>query len=310
MVRMRQRSQAIAQLKNCVAWAMAALLAAMLLPAGNAQVLRQRDPGRTDCPDTHLRLTARHPDGSPAAGLRPQDVYLWFSLGSAEIRTLQSYEPEKANVPDTNVLIVVRPQAAMDAGMADAVLRNLHTAARFRWKVAVLAPDGSVSPFLTGAEEAALRAALEHASSRPAAHSIADWTAAERNAFRQLQSRAGRHVIVELAQPAVSPDGSPDEFAEDRTLDLLARDDMAQIYRLAARAAKQQFEATGGRTAPTIDALFQAIVADAPGSYDLVLHPLFSCEPGTSYSLRVTSFQPNLQFFYPSAIRMANAESH
>jgi hypothetical protein len=322
MVRMRRRSQAIAQLKKRTCWATAMLLAAMLLPEGHSQVLRQRYPGRTECPDTHLRLTARHPDGSPAAGLRPQDLYLWFSLGSAEIRTLQSDEPEKTNVPDTNVLIVMRPQAAIDAGAADAVLRNLHTAARLHWKVAVLAADGSVSPFLAGAEEAALRAALLHAvqahavqteaGSGPATNSIADWTAAERNAFRQLQSRGGRHVIVELAQPPASPDGSPtaDAFAADRTLDLLARDDMAQIYRLAAQGAKEQFEATGGRTAPTVDALFQAIVADAPGSYDLVLHPLFSCEPGTSYSLRITSFQPNLQLFYPSAIRMAKAGSH
>ena len=319
MVRMQWRSQAVAQLKNNAASAVPLLLAAMLLPAGHSQVLRQRNPGRTDCPDTHLRLTARHPDGSPAAGLRPQDLYLWFSLGSAEIRTLQSDEPEKTTVPDTNVLIVMRPQAAIDAGAVDAVLRNLHTAARFHWKVAVLAADGSVSPFLAGAEEAALRAALVHAvqahavqteaGSGPATNSIADWTTAERNAFRQLQSRGGRHVIVELAQPAVSPDA--DAFAGDRTLDLLARDDMAQIYRLApAQAAKEQFEATGGRTAPTMDALFQAIVADAPGTYDMVLHPLFSCEPGTSYSLRITSFQPNLQLFYPSAIRMAKAGSH
>jgi hypothetical protein len=320
---MRWRSQAIAQLKNNAVSAVPLLLAAMLLPAGHSQVLRQRNPGRTDCPDTHLRLTARHPDGSPAAGLRPQDLYLWFSLGSAEIRTLQSDEPEKTNVPDTNVLIVMRPQAAIDAGAVDAVLRNLHTAARFHWKVAVLAADGSVSPFLAGAEEAPLRAALVHAvqahavqteaGSGPATNSIADWTTAERNAFRQLQSRGGRHVIVELAQPAPSPNGSPDAdaFAADRTLDLLARDDMAQIYRLTpAQAAKEQFEATGGRTAPTVDALLQAIVADAPGSYDLVLHPLFSCEPGTSYSLRITSFQPNLQLFYPSAIRMAKAGSH
>jgi hypothetical protein len=322
MVRMRRRSQAIAQLKNNAVSAVPVLLAAMLLPPGHSQVLRQRDPGRTDCPDTHLRLTARHPDGSPAAGLRPQDLYLWFSLGSAEIRTLQSDEPEKTNVPDTNVLIVMRPQAAIDVGAVDAVLRSRHTAANFHWRVAVLAADGSVSPFLAGAEEAALRAALVHAAqahavqteagSGPATNSIADWTTAERNAFRQLQSRGGRHVIVELAQPPASPSGSPDAdaFAADRTLDLLARDDMAQIYRLAAQGAKEQFEATGGRTAPTVDALFQAIVADAPGSYDLVLHPLFSCEPGTSYSLRITSFQPNLQLFYPSAIRMAKAGSH
>jgi hypothetical protein len=322
MVRMRRRSQAIAQLKNNAVSAVPVLLAAMLLPPGHSQVLRQRDPGRTDCPDTHLRLTARHPDGSPAAGLRPQDLYLWFSLGSAEIRTLQSDEPEKTNVPDTNVLIVMRPQAAIDVGAVDAVLRSRHTAANFHWRVAVLAADGSVSPFLAGAEEAALRAALVHAAqahavqteagSGPATNSIADWTTAERNAFRQLQSRGGRHVIVELAQPPASPSGSPDAdaFAADRTLDLLARDDMAQIYRLAAQGAKEQFEATGGRTAPTVDALFQAIVADAPGSYDLVLHPLFSCEPGTSYSVRITSFQPNLQLFYPSAIRMAKAGSH
>jgi hypothetical protein len=322
MIRMRWRSQTIARLKNNAASAVPVLLAAMLLPVAHSQVLRQRNPGRTDCPDTHLRLTARHPDGSPAAGLRPQDLYLWFSLGSAEIRTLQSDEPEKTNVPDTNVLIVLRPQAAIDEGAIDAVLRNLRTAPRFHWKVAVLAADGSVSPFLAGTEEAALRAALAHAvqthavqteaGSGPATNSIADWTTAERNAFRQLQARGGRHVIVELAQPFVSPNGPPDAdaFAADRTLDLLARDDMAQIYRLAAPSAKEQFEATGGRTAPTVDALFQAIIADAPGSYDLVLHPMFSCEPGASYSLRITSFQPNLQLFYPSAIRMAKTGPH
>src|ERR1700722_14547598 len=121
---MRWRSE------SCATSAVVVLLAAILLPAVHSQVLRQRYPGRTDCPDTHLRLTARHPDGSPAAGLRPPDLYLWFSLGSAEIRTLQSDEPEKTNVPDTNVLIVMRPQAAIDAGAADAVLRNLHAAAR------------------------------------------------------------------------------------------------------------------------------------------------------------------------------------
>src|ERR1700761_2707842 len=190
MVRMRWRS------KSSAASAVLVLLAAVLFAAAHSQVLRQRDPGRTECPDTHLRLTARHPDGSPAAGLRPQDLYLWFSLGSAEIRTLQSDEPEKTNVPDTNVLIVMRPQAAIDAGAIDAVLRNLRTASRFHWKVAALAADGSVSPFLAGTEEAALRAALAHAvqthavqteaGSGPATDSIADWTTAERNAFRQL----------------------------------------------------------------------------------------------------------------------------
>ncbi len=79
---------------------------------------------------------------------------------------------------------------------------------------------------------------------------------------------------------------------------------MAQIYRLVP-GGKEQVEATGGRTAPTVDALFRDIVADAPGSYDLVLHPMFSCEPGTSYSLRLTSFRPEVQLYYPSTIRMA-----
>jgi hypothetical protein len=113
-------------------------------------------------------------------------------------------------------------------------------------------------------------------------------------------------VIVELAPPAAAYQNA---FADDRTLDLLARDDMAQIYRLVP-GGKDQVEATGGRSAPTIDALFRDIVADAPGSYDLVLHPMFSCEPGTSYSLRITSFRPEVQLFYPSTIRMAAAEPH
>jgi hypothetical protein len=204
-------------------------------------------------------------------------------------------------VPDTNVLMVIRPQAAADPGMADLVLRNLQAAPNFPWKIAVLAPDGSVSPFLTGADQAALRTALTRAASTSAAPNIADWTTAERNAFRQLQSRPGRHVIVELADSAA--------FDNDHTLDLLARDDMAQIYRLVP-GGTEQVEATGGRTAPTIDALFRDIVADAPASYDLVLHPQFSCEPGTSYSLRITSFRPEVQLYYPSTIRMATTAPH
>ena len=204
------------------------------------------------------------------------------------------------------MLIVIRPQAAVDGGMPDAVLRNLQTASNFQWKIAVLAPDGTVSPFLTRTDQAALRTALTHATATPGAPSIADWATAERNAFRQLQARAGRHVIVELAPPAAADQNA---FADDRTLDLLARDDMAQIYRLVP-GGKDQVEATGGRSAPTIDALFRDIVADAPGSYELVLHPMFSCEPGTSYSLRITSFRPEVQLFYPSTIRMAAAEPH
>ncbi len=297
-------------------WTIVSVLAVMTIPAANAQVLRQRYPGRTECPDTHLRLTARHQDGSPASGLRPQDLYLWLSLGTAEIRSMEAEKPEsekpqtgklsRTSVPDTNVLIVIRPQAAVDGGMPDAVLRNLQTAPNFQWKIAVLAPDGTVSPFLTRTDQAALRTALTHATATPGAPSIADWAAAERNAFRQLQARAGRHVIVELAPPAAADQNA---FADDRTLDLLARDDMAQIYRLVP-GGKDQVEATGGRSAPTIDALFRDIVADAPGSYELVLHPMFSCEPGTSYSLRITSFRPEVQLFYPSTIRMAAAEPH
>jgi hypothetical protein len=301
----------------------ATLLAIITVSAGNSQVLRQRYPGRTECPDTHLRFTARHQDGSPAAGLRPQDLYVWLSVGTADIRSLASEEresekpksegPSHTLAPDTNVLIVIRPQAAVDAGTVDAALRNLEASPNFQWKIAVLAPDGSVSPFVAGADQAALRAALTHAASSPAAAGIADWAAAERNAFRQLRSRPGRHVIVELARPADRPSDQPESpraaFSDDHTLDLLARDDMAQIYRLAV-GGKEQVEATGGRTAPTIDALFRDIVADAPGSYDLVLHPSFSCEPGTSYSLRITSFRPEVQLYYPSTIRMATATPH
>jgi hypothetical protein len=303
MLRTRLRS------RNSAAWTLVASFSAL---ANHAQVLMNRHPGRTECPDSHLRLTARHPDGSPAAALRPQDLYLWFSLGSAEIESMQSEgsagTPGKTDDPDTNVLIVVRPQAGVGAGAVDAVLRSLRAAASTRWKLAVLAPDGSVSPFLAATDATALHASLTHAvapdlTTRP----IADWPAAERTAFRQLQARSGRHVIVELAQPG--PDSSNgDAFAQDRTLDLMARDDMTQIYRLAA-SGKEHLEVTGGRTAPTIDALFHDIASDAPGSYDLMIHPLFSCEPGASYSLRITSFQPNLQLFYPSAIRMAKAAS-
>jgi hypothetical protein len=242
------------------------------------------------------------------------------------------------------VLFVVRPNAAADPTAVDAVLRNMRAAASFRWKTAVLAPDGSLSSFFGSpvnpdAQLAALRAALTHAvgSGQQPSHaspSIADWTKAERAAFRQLQARSGRHVIVELvSSPAAHPPSDPgpradaDAFDQDRTLDLVARDDMAQIYRLAApttavtgqigvtqsnvahsnltHSNKEQHEATGGSTGQTVDELFRAIVNDAPGSYDLVVHPLFSCQPGTAYSLGISTSRPDTQLFYPSTIRMA-----
>jgi hypothetical protein len=288
----------------------AALACAALMPlVSHAQILKQRYPGRTECPDTHLRLTARHADGAPAAGLRAQDLYLWFSTGTADIRSMQSSDPGKPATSDTNLLMVVRPVAAVAPDTADSVMRNLHAAANLHWKVAMLAPDGSFAPFAAPVEEASLRSAVSKAATPL---SIADWSAAERNAFRQLQLRPGRHVILELAQPAAeAPSGNADgeAFATDHTLDLLARDDMAQIYRLASDN-KEQFEATGGRAAPTIDALFHAIVADAAGSYDLTIYPRFSCKPGASYSLRITSFRPDVQLFYPSEIRMATTPTH
>jgi hypothetical protein len=282
-----------------------ALACAALTPlAAQSQVLKQRYPGRTDCPDTHLRLTARHTDGSPAAGLHPQDLYLWFSTGTADIRSIES----GTAIPETNLLIVLRPGATFAQSDAAVVIRNLRAAAKLHWKIAVLTPDGSMSPFIAGTNEVSLHSALSKATAPVTGGlSIADWPAAERNAFHELHARPGRHVILELASPVAGPlagSNDPNAFAEDHTLDLLARDDMAQIYSLTA-GAKEEFAATGGRGAATIDALFQGIIADAPGSYDLTIHPRFSCEPGASYSLRITSFRPEVQLFYPSAIRMA-----
>jgi hypothetical protein len=285
-------------------WTVALACAALTTLVAHAQVLKQRFPGRSDCPDTHLQLTARHADGSPAAGLHPQDLYLWFSTGTADIRSMESGPA----IPNTNLLIVLRPGATLAQSDAEAMMRNLRTAANLHWRVAVLAPDGSVSPFTAATDEQSLHSALSKAAAAlPRGLSVADWPSAERNAFRQLKMRPGRHVILELAQPSTgSPAGNTEAnpAAEDHTLDLLARDDMAQIYSLTA-GSKEEFAATGGRGAPTIDALFQGIIADAPGTYDLTIHPRFSCQPGASYSLRITSFRPEVQLFYPSAIRMA-----
>lgn len=282
-----------------------ALACAALTPlVTQSQVLKQRYPGHTDCPNTHLRLTGRHSGGLPAAGLRAQDLYLWFSTGSADIRSIESGNA----IPDTNLLIVLRPGASFEESDAAAVMRNLRAAAKLHWKIAVLTPDGSMSPFIAVGDEASLRSAFsKFGTAAPHALSSAEWPAAERNAFQQLHARPGRHVIVELTQPvAGSPAGSddPNAVAEDHVLDLLARDDMAQIYSLTG-GPKEEFAATGGRAAPTMDALFQGIIADAPGSYDLTIHPRFSCQPGASYSLRITSFRPEVQLYYPSAIRMA-----
>lgn len=284
-------------------WTVTLACAALTPLAAQGQVLKQRFPGHTDCGDTHLRLTARHNGGLPAAGLRPQDLYLWFSTGSADIRSIAS----GAAISDTNLLIVLRPGAAFEQSDAATAMHNLRAAARLRWKIAVLTPDGSMSPFIAAGDEASLHSALSKLTTPVAGDlGIAEWPAAERNAFHQLHARPGRHVILELTPPVAGSPGAnndPNAFA-DHTLDLLARDDMAQIYSLTA-GAKEEFAATGGRGAPTMDALFQGIIADAPGSYDLTIHPRFSCEPGASYSLRITSFRPEVQLFYPSAIRMA-----
>jgi len=314
------------------------------------QELKRRAETVPSCPPTHVRFTARSSDGLPVSGLSATELRVYFDAGAATILSLQSGASDKVVTPDTNVLFVVRPYSDLNEDTVKALIKRIEKADNFRMNAAVLAPDGSISPFTRDPEE--LRASLRSATSSHRQRNRTEWPFAERDGFLAIRRLPGRHVIFDLTSPA-NPYRSEvkKSFLDDLTLDILAAYDMAQIYRLVQpvpldnsipmgdasakhsdigpenHSAQQMQEvqvaslhqyflwlrkqplgaSSGGRNDESVEALFDDLLKDAPGTYDLLVRPGFACRLGAFYRVTIAFHRAGVRLFAPSLIQMVPA---
>jgi hypothetical protein len=303
-----------------------------------------RENSSSNCPPTHIRFTARAQDNVPAADLKPSDVRVWFGGAPANIVSLISGVSNKSSTPNTDILFVVAPFPRLNQDSIEKLIKNIVRADNFHFDTAVLAPDGKLSHFSSDPEE--LHAALLHTiSGHLRRRTRSEWPPYEEAGFMALRKIPGRHVIVDLTDPA-NPYHSREKesFGEDHILEYLALFDMSQIYKLidpvptsasipmgdastvhvdigpgnhsleqmqeVANASETQSQiwsqtnTTGGRYDETLDALFEDILKDAPGSYDSIVQATTSCEPGRIYSVNVTSRVPGVRLFGPNSTQV------
>jgi hypothetical protein len=196
------------------------------------QTLQRRSAVSGNCPRTHIRLTARTKDGLPSGALKLQDFRVDFTQGTAAIVSVSDGTPKKADSSDTDILFAIPPFSDLNDSITKPLVRALAKADNFKFKLAVLAPDGSVTPFTS--DLALVRRKLADAISGKKRSLGRDaWPAAEQKAFLTLRVLPGRHVIVNLMAPSkLRESGEKQGFRNDMTLDLLAQYDMTQVYRL------------------------------------------------------------------------------
>jgi hypothetical protein len=325
---------------------LAALVVLLIADAMDGQELKRRTAEGHVCEPLHIHMTARTSDGAPVRGLSAKDLNVFFDGGSATIVSLQSGASNGTVRPETNVLFVVRPYSDLNGKTVNALIQRIKRADNFDIHAAVLARDGSISPFTQDPEE--LRAALNHAiNRRHRQKSLREWAMAELDGFLAIRRLSGRHVIFDLTSPA-NPyhSAAMNRFMNDSTLDILATYDMAQIYRLVesvplstsipmgdastlhvdigpenhAAAQVQQLQdasqrqsflwlqkqpsINGGRNDESVEALFEDVLLDAPGSYDLMVQPEFGCRPNAFYRDTITSRRIGVHLFAPSVVQM------
>jgi hypothetical protein len=185
-----------------------------------------------NCPRTHIRLTARTKDGLPSGALKLQDFRVDFTQGTAAIVSVSDGTPKKADSPDTDILFAIPPFSDLNDSITKQLMRALAKADNFKFKLAILAPDGSITPFTS--DLALVRRKLAEAISGKKRSLGRDaWPAAEQKAFLTLRVLPGRHAIVNLMAPSkLRESGEKQGFRNDMTLDFLAQYDMTQVYRL------------------------------------------------------------------------------
>lgn len=213
-------------------WFAGWLLLGVVAAESGAQTLHRRDEPGTWCAPVEIRLAAKLQDGS-AAKLTAGDLKVWFDGGSASVVSASSFASVDGAGGMTDLLFVRAPYAEFGSPVELAgIVNTLARAEGFRFRAAVLGPDGAVSDYFSELE--VLSGRLKDAGSeKHALREMRRWVPAEERAFVGLRHLPGRHVIVRLFNDA-NPLGFQvkNNFAMDRSLDFFASLDLAMTYRL------------------------------------------------------------------------------
>ncbi len=200
--------------------------------AAVSQAVRSGEPTSPGCPPIHLRATARFRDGSPVSGLDVSDFIVRFPKGSGTVLAVDSGAPRKPASPFTNILFVVPPYSELSDTTYRPLLRRLARADNFRFNMAVLRPDGEVTPFTDDFQHA--EAAMREASTANKVVTREIWPSKELSAFDVLRKLPGRHIVFRLLVPDLDrPKRMQAVFRNDSTMEGIAQYDGAQVYQLA-----------------------------------------------------------------------------
>ena len=200
------------------------------LVISKCQELHRRRVEGVRCGPVELRFVVKHLDGTPVSDFSPAKVQVHFADGPVDIVSLNSFAWQTNKDAVSDLLFVLPPfgNAAVPRDVK-AIAQALTRRDNFRFKAAVLSPDGNQSSFTSDA--VTLQSDLRRAIEIRKAASLKQWKTSELQAFLTLRSLPGRHVIIRLFDQR-NPQRLPLKAAltADRTLEVAASYDLAPIY--------------------------------------------------------------------------------
>ena len=202
------------------------------LVVSKCQDLHRRRLEGVRCGPVELRFVVKHLNGTPVSDFSPVKVQVHFADGPVDIVSLNSFAWQTNKDAVSDLLFVLPPfgNAAVPRDVK-AIAQALTRRDNFRFKAAVLSPDGNQSYFTSDA--VTLQSDLRRAIEIRKAASLKQWKTSELQAFLTLRSLPGRHVIIRLFDQQ-NPQRLPLKAAltADRTLEVAASYDLAPIYQL------------------------------------------------------------------------------
>ena len=206
----------------------------LVAPSLLAQALHHREDREPRCPAIDVRLTAKLPSGIGYRTLTAADLRVSFPNAPGQVLALNTFVDPKDPNAVTDILFVVSHFSSFTGtGDLQDIISTLARHETFRFRAAVLGPEGTLSPFSADLKQ--LQAALAQAAKRKphGTYDISTWQAMQQKAFLQLRHLDGRHVIVLFSvPPSPIPNHTKNAFTADFSMDQFAQFDFAQIYHL------------------------------------------------------------------------------
>ncbi len=195
-------------------------LTGILLDVAAAQVTPIPIPFTGGCETiARLQMEARTKKNEPVAGLAREQVDLRTGHEALEVESIRDFVVSSQENATTSLLVVVWPQAQLDAHVTEDLLRALRAEETTNWRVGLISPsiqpliwrslDDLAAPLYEAAEAAAkVQWVAPNVRPVPAGRiNVSTWNMVVRATAEALISQPGRHVILEIPPRPLDPPG-------------------------------------------------------------------------------------------------------